>query len=66
MRHFNTTGKSVRPFETSTSEIFLQAGLDRANQLDAAAENRFLAQTIFHRPRRFAGPIRAFFLFIVI
>jgi hypothetical protein len=34
------------------TEIFLRKGLDRANQLDPAAENRFLAQTIFNPSRR--------------
>jgi hypothetical protein len=47
MRHFNTTGKSVRPLEKSTSEIFLQAGLDRANQLESVQQINFLAQTPF-------------------
>jgi hypothetical protein len=44
MRHFNTTGKSVRPPEKSTSEIFLQAGLDRANQLESVQQISFLPQ----------------------
>jgi hypothetical protein len=53
MRHFNTTGKSVRPFEKSTSEIFLHTGLDR----HARAQPGDLPDGLFESPITMRGNV---------